>query len=79
MRRRAWELGACLVEQQLQLFDILVQPVLSYGCELWGVSTCWIGQTAPQNVCTAGFAGVSKGSPLKCRQRRHWRICRMAD
>ena len=37
MRRRAWELGACLVEQQLQLFDILVQPVLSYGCEVWGV------------------------------------------
>ncbi|KAI3429714.1 hypothetical protein D9Q98_005799 [Chlorella vulgaris] len=37
MRRRAWELGACLVEQQCMLFDVFVKPVLSYGCELWGV------------------------------------------
>jgi hypothetical protein len=37
MRRRAFELGACSVEQQLMLFDIFVTPVLSYGCEVWGV------------------------------------------
>ncbi|KAL4852647.1 LINE-1 retrotransposable element ORF2 protein [Chlorella vulgaris] len=37
VRRRAWELGACLVEQQCMLFDVFVKPVLSYGCELWGV------------------------------------------
>jgi hypothetical protein len=37
MRRRAFELGACSVEQQLLLFDIFVSPVLSYGCEVWGV------------------------------------------
>jgi hypothetical protein len=37
MRRRARELGACLVEQQLQLFDLFVTPILSYGCEVWGV------------------------------------------
>ena len=37
MRRRAWELGTCSIEQQLSLFDIFVQPVLSYGCELWAV------------------------------------------
>src|SRR4029079_19520409 len=37
MRRRAWELGACLVEQRCMLFDLFVKPVLSYGCELWGV------------------------------------------
>jgi len=30
MRRRARELGACLVEQQLMLFDVFVKPVLSY-------------------------------------------------
>ena len=37
MRRRAWELGARSVEQQCLLFDIFVQPVLSYGCEVWAV------------------------------------------
>jgi len=31
MRRRAWELGASAIGHQLQLFDIFVQPVLSYG------------------------------------------------
>lgn len=36
MRRRAWELGACSVEQQCSLFDVFVTPVLSYGCEVWG-------------------------------------------
>jgi hypothetical protein len=36
MRRRAWELGACTVEQQCLLFDMFVTPVLSYGCEIWG-------------------------------------------
>ena len=35
-RRRAFELGACTVEQQCMLFDVFVTPVLSYGCELWG-------------------------------------------
>lgn len=37
MRRRAWELGACSIEQQCSLFDVFVKPVLSYGCEVWGV------------------------------------------
>ncbi|KAL4440102.1 hypothetical protein ABPG75_003103 [Micractinium tetrahymenae] len=37
MRRRAFELGACSVEQQCMLFDVFVTPVLSYGCELWAV------------------------------------------
>ena len=37
MRRRARELGACSVEQQSLLFDVFVRPVLSYGCEVWGV------------------------------------------
>lgn len=37
MRRRAWELGATSVQQQCWLFDVFVQPVLSYGCEIWGV------------------------------------------
>ena len=37
MRRRASELGVCLPEQQGMLFDIFVKPVLSYGCEVWGV------------------------------------------
>jgi hypothetical protein len=37
LRRRAWELGAGAVQHQLQLFDIFVNPVLSYGCEVWGV------------------------------------------
>jgi hypothetical protein len=37
MRRRARELGACTVEQQCMLFDVFVKPVLSYGCEVWGV------------------------------------------
>ena len=37
MRRRAWELGACSPETQSMLFDVFVKPVLSYGCEVWGV------------------------------------------
>jgi hypothetical protein len=37
MRRRAWELGAGAVVHQSQLFDVFVKPVLSYGCEIWGV------------------------------------------
>jgi hypothetical protein len=37
MRRRVHELGAVLPEQQLRLFDVLVAPILSYGCEVWGV------------------------------------------
>jgi hypothetical protein len=37
MRRRAFELGACSVEQQCMLFDVFVKPVLSYGYEIWGV------------------------------------------
>lgn len=37
MRRRAWELGASSVQQQCWLFDVFVQPVLCYGCEVWGV------------------------------------------
>jgi hypothetical protein len=42
MRRRAWELGASVVEHQLQLFDIFVKPVLSYGCEVWGVDIMYL-------------------------------------
>jgi len=34
MRRRAFELGACTVEQQCMLFDVFVKPVLSYGCSI---------------------------------------------
>lgn len=37
MRSRAHELGAGTPEQQCMLFDTLVKPVLSYGCEVWGV------------------------------------------
>ncbi len=36
MRQRAWELGAATVQHQLQLFDIFVKTVLSYGCEVLG-------------------------------------------
>jgi hypothetical protein len=52
MRRRAFELGASSVEQQCSLFDILVKPVLSYGCEIWGVDllTQADGSTAPERV-----------------------------
>lgn len=46
MRRRAWELGAGSVEQQLQLLDIFVKPILCYGCEVWGVDL--LRQPAPQ-------------------------------
>ncbi|KAL4854417.1 LINE-1 retrotransposable element ORF2 protein [Chlorella vulgaris] len=47
MRRRAWELGACLVEQQCMLFDVFVKPVLSYGCELpFGYSSWYASGTA---------------------------------
>ncbi len=50
VRRRAWELGACAVEHQLQLFDIFVQPILSYGCEVWGVDLLGQPDNAPERV-----------------------------
>ena len=50
VRRRAWELGACAVEHQLQLFDIFVQPILSYGCEVWGVDLLSQPDNAPERV-----------------------------
>ena len=49
-RRRAWELGACALEHQLQLFDIFVRPVLSYGCEVWGVDLLSQPGSAPERV-----------------------------
>lgn len=50
MRRRAWELGAGATEHQLQLFDIFVKPVLSYGCEVWGVDILGQPGSAPERV-----------------------------
>ena len=50
MRRRAWEMGAGAVEHQLRLFDIFVQPVLSYGCEIWGVDLLDQPASAPERV-----------------------------
>lgn len=49
-RRRAWELGACLVEHQCMLFDIFVKPVLSYGCEVWGVDLLASADCASERV-----------------------------
>lgn len=37
MFRRCHELSIHNVEMQCRLFDTLVQPVLNYGCEVWGV------------------------------------------
>ena len=50
MRRRAWELGAAAVQHQLQLFDIFVKPVLSYGCEVWGVDILDQPDSAPERM-----------------------------
>ena len=49
-RRRAWELGAAAVQHQSQLFDIFVKPVLSYGCEIWGVDILDQPDSAPERV-----------------------------
>ena len=65
MRRRAWELGAGATEHQLQLFDIFVKPVLSYGCEVWGVDIlCQLG-SAPERVhrwLCRRLLGLSQGA-----------------
>ena len=50
VRRRAWELGAASVQHQMQLFDIFVKPVLSYGCEVWGVDLLDQPDSAPERV-----------------------------
>ena len=50
MRRRAWELGAAAVVHQSQLFDVFVKPVLSYGCEVWGVDVLLQPDSAPERV-----------------------------
>ena len=50
MRRRAWELGAAAVLHQSQLFDVFVKPVLSYGCEIWGVDVLLQSDSAPERV-----------------------------
>ena len=58
MRRRAWELGACTVEQQCRLFDVFVTPVLSYGCELWG----------PDLLLAPGCSSVERVHRWFCRR-----------
>jgi hypothetical protein len=50
MRRRAWEIGAGATQHQLKLFDIFVMPVLSYGCEVWGVDLINQPDSAPERV-----------------------------
>jgi hypothetical protein len=80
MRRRARELGACLVEHQCMLFDVFVKPVLCYGCELWGVDLlnrtdcssvervhrwfCRRVQGLPQQVSSAVALGELGRQPL---------------
>jgi len=39
MRRRCALLGIRDPALQCKLFDTLVLPILSYGCEVWGVDT----------------------------------------
>ncbi len=39
MRRRCALLGIRDPALQCKLFDTLVSPILSYGCEVWGVDT----------------------------------------
>jgi hypothetical protein len=58
MRRRAWELGACTVEQQCLLFDMFVTPVLSYGCEIWG----------PDMLLQQGCSSVERVHRWFCRR-----------
>lgn len=65
MRRRAWELGAAAVQHQLQLFDIFVKPVLSYGCEVWGVDVLNQPDSAPERVhrwLCRRLLGLSQGA-----------------
>ena len=65
MRRRAWELGAAAVQHQLQLFDIFVKPVLSYGCEVWGVDVLDQPDSAPERVqrwLCRRLLGLSQGA-----------------
>ena len=72
MRRRAWELGACSVEQQCMLFDVFVTPVLSYGCELWGPDLLLGTACSSVERVHRWFCRRIKGSPLKRPQRWRW-------
>ena len=49
MRRRCAWLGIRDLASQCKLFDTLVLPILSYGCEVWGVNPKLV---KPQNSCT---------------------------
>ncbi len=65
MRRRALELEAAAVQHQLQLFDIFVKPVLSYGCEVWGVDVLDQPESAPERVhrwLCLRLLGLSQGA-----------------
>jgi hypothetical protein len=65
MRRRSWEPGAATVQHQLQLFDIFVKPVLSYGCEVWGVDVLDQPDSAPERVhrwLCRRLLGLSQGA-----------------
>ena len=58
MRRRCFQLGYVHPRRMCNLFNALVLPILSYGCEVWFwhhdassmVTKCWRGYTSSSYV-----------------------------
>ena len=63
MRRRCALLGIRDPALQCKLFDTLVLPILSYGCEVWGVDTkCGAAAEALHRDFLRRLLGVRKSS-----------------
>ncbi len=61
MRRRCALLGIRDIALQCKLFDTLVLPILSYGCEVWGVDTkCGAAAEALHRDFLRRLLGVQK-------------------
>jgi len=76
MRRRCALLGIRDPALQCKLFDTLVLPILSYGCEVWGVDTkCGAAAEALHRDFLRRLLGVRKST---ANHRRNLRIQEVA-
>ena len=71
MRRRCALLGMQDAVLQCKLVDTLVLPILSYGCEVWGVDTkCEAAAEALHRDFLRRLLGVRKYHPKQHRRVR---------
>ena len=65
MQQRCTDLGIHDIPLRCSLFSSLVQPVLSYGCEIWGLEKqyLWAPMTSIHNLFMKRTLHVRKSVP----------------